>query len=419
MAGSRSSISVIVAVFAGGNLLNMVLRLAGGVLTARYAAPAVLGLFNGMGLILGYASFLQLGILNGLNRELPYYIGQDDRPRAESLAAAGQAWALLIGGAGAGVLLVLAAWYAAGGQLKLAAGWVTYAVSLFLLFYSQLYLQTTYRTGGDFARLSAINVVQNGLAFVLVGLVWLFGFYGLCLRLALMGAAGMVLLWYWRPLKVGPHWDRRHLVHLLKIGAPIFLVGQLYAWWIVLDCTLVLKFAGVKSLGLYQLSVMAGLAVETLPMAVSQILYPKMSEEYGRTRSVRRLVALSVKPVVATILCMVPIVSICWLLLPLAVNLLMPNYAEGIEASRWAVVVAATMAIAPVNNVFNVVKRQDLYLAAVIGGMVVYYGVLLLLNRGGVALVHFPQAMLAGRVFFLVTSYLAVIFLYRCGIEKE
>lgn len=419
MAGSRSSMAAIVAVFAGGNLLNMVLRLAGGILTARFAAPAILGLFNGMGLVLGYASFLQLGILNGLNRELPFYIGQDDTPQAESLAAAGQAWALIIGGFGAGVLLVLAVWFAVRGQLQLATGWATYAVSIFLLFYSQLYLQITYRTGGDFARMSVINVVQNGLAFVLVGLVWLFGFYGLCLRLVLMGLVGMALLWYWRPMKVGPRWNRSHLIQLLKVGAPIFLVGQLYSWWIVLDCTLVLKFAGVKFLGLYQLSVMAGMAVETLPMAVSQILYPKMAEEFGRTGSVRRLVALSVKPVIATVLCMVPIVIACWLLLPMAVKLLMPNYANGIEAARWAIIVAATMTVAPVNNVFNVVKRQDLYLAAVIGGMATYYITLLLLNRGGVNLVNFPQAMLAGRVVFLLTSYIAVGFLHRIKTEKE
>ena len=34
--------------------------------TKASVAPATLGLYNGIGLVLGYAPFLQLGILNGL-----------------------------------------------------------------------------------------------------------------------------------------------------------------------------------------------------------------------------------------------------------------------------------------------------------------------------------------------------------------
>ena len=92
-AAQPRSMLYLVGALVGGNLAGKLLRMAGGVLQARYAAPQVLGLFNGIGLVLGYAPFLQLGILNGLNRELPYYVGKGDRKRVMELAAAAQAWA--------------------------------------------------------------------------------------------------------------------------------------------------------------------------------------------------------------------------------------------------------------------------------------------------------------------------------------
>ncbi len=95
----------------------MALRLIGGVLLGRLVAPSTLGLFAGIGLALGYAPLLQLGILNGLNRELPYFVGKGDRERVKELAAAAQAWALLVGAAVFVALTGVAVWQLAEGDV--------------------------------------------------------------------------------------------------------------------------------------------------------------------------------------------------------------------------------------------------------------------------------------------------------------
>ena len=71
---ARPSFAFLVGSLAGGNIVNFCLRLIGGVLQARFVSPSVLGLFNGIGLVLGYVPFLQLGILNGLNRVISLHI---------------------------------------------------------------------------------------------------------------------------------------------------------------------------------------------------------------------------------------------------------------------------------------------------------------------------------------------------------
>ena len=241
--------------------------------------PLVMGQFNSIGQILGYLPFLQLGIFNGLNRELPYFVGKQEHQRVRDLAAAAQAWALLLGLASGAVLLAIGAWELAHGRVMWAAGWAANAVLAFLLFYSVNYLNMTFRTGHEFARLAVIGVVEMPVGLLLVGLIvvlsW-FGmtFYGICLRLAIAGTISAAMLHHWRPVRVAPRWDFFQLKHLLVIGFPIFLVGQLYAWWVPLNNTVVWFCAGDLGLGLYAMVLTANTALEAIPQALGQVLYP-------------------------------------------------------------------------------------------------------------------------------------------------
>lgn len=387
--------------------------MVGGFLTARATLPAVLGLFNGIGLVKGYAPFLLLGITNGLNRELPYYVGKGDLARVRELAASAQAWAVLLGSLVAVGLFGVAVWQMMLQQWALAAGWATNAVTVFFLFYGQHYLQVTYRTRGDFARLAMLNVVQSVVLLAGVALVWWLAFYGLCLRVLLAGAVQMFLLWHWRPVKVAPAWKVRQLVHLLKIGLPIFAVGQTYAYWTTLNATLVLHYMGTHGLGLYSLVLMANTTLLLLPMALSQILYPQMAEHFGRTGDIRAVVKLTIRPMVFSLIAVVPLVGIGWWLLPRLVNLFLPKYTEAIPAAQWSLLGPTVLCLAPVNNIFNVVRRQGLYAMAILLGIAVYYGCLRWLVREGPFLAAFPQAMLAGRLVFIIACYVGLALVLR------
>lgn len=404
-----------VSALAGGNVVASGLQMLSGFLTARATLPAVLGLFNGIGLVKGYAPFLLLGITNGLNRELPYYVGKGDQGRVRELAAAAQAWALLLASLAATALLGVAVWQLALQKWELAAGWATSAVTIFCLFYGTHYLQVTYRTRGDFARLAFVNVVQNTVLLAGVALVWWLAFYGLCLRALLAGATQVALLWYWRPVKVWPAWNVGHLWHLLKIGAPIFAVGMTYAYWATLDATLVLHYLGTRGLGLYALVLMSGATLQLLPDALGQVLYPRMAEHFGRTGDMRTMVKLAIRPMVFSLAAMVPLVVVGWWLLPGVVTFLLPKYAEAIPAAQWSLLAPLAMCLAPVNATYNVLRRQGLYAVAILLGMASYYGCLRWRLMTGMNLEAFSQSMLAGRMVFLVASYGGLLLLWREG----
>ena len=72
----------------------------------------------------------------------------------------------------------------------------------------------------------------------------------------------------------------------------------------------------------------------------------------------------------------------------------------------------------PLVSVFNVVRRQDMYLAALGCGIAAYVVALLVLEPDA-DLTAFPQAMLVGRTVFLIVSYLLVVRLQRSDAVRE
>ena len=185
------TVFLLVGALAGGNLLAMALRMAGGLIQARLVAPSVLGLFNSFGLILGYVPFLNIGVFNGLNREFPYFIGKGNRDHAQELAGVTQSWAFLLSGTVCTVMLGVALWKLLQGDLESAAGLATNAFLAISLYYATYYLQSTYRTSGDFTTLALANVIINSTAVAFVVFVVLFGYYGICLRALLVGVVSI------------------------------------------------------------------------------------------------------------------------------------------------------------------------------------------------------------------------------------
>lgn len=384
--------------------MSSVLRMIGGILQARAVAPQVLGLFNGIGLILSYGRFLQLGAINGLNRELPYYIGVGDRRRAEELAAAAQAWAIAVGVVSAAALLTVAGYYLFLGDLQLAFGWAANAPIAFITFVATMYLQATYRTSHDFVRLSYINIAQNALSLALVAIVVLWSFYGLCLRALISGLFAAAMYFHWRPLRIGPKWSLRDLKHLIAVGMPIFAVGEIGVWWTAIDSTLVLKYLGTQGMGLYAMVAVAGSTLDLLPQAVAQVLYPRMAEQYGREHRVSGLIRISIRPMLATFAAMAVFVTAGWYLAGPLTRLILPKYAEAVPAMQWALLTPLVCSFAPVFNVYNVVRRQSLYAVAIGLGMASYFGSLFWLMRNGAALTAFPQAMFVGRAIYILAG---------------
>lgn len=413
MVRKHSSVLFLTVAVAGGNYYAMAMTLIAGVVVGRYVDPEVLGKFGAFALVLGYIPFLQVGVLNGLNRELPYYIGKGETDRVQDLAAAGQFWACLLGTLVGMTLVVMGVWNAIGGNWENAVGWWTYAVLGFLLFYNTNYLQLTYRTSHDFARLAIAKVFESTTGVALIVLVVWWGFYGLCIKALMAALVGLGILYCWRPIRVWPKWNWNCIKHLFKIGCPIFIVGQIYAYWAVIVSTWVLSALGKEGMGLYTVVTMATVAMETIPLAIGQIIYPRMAQEWGREPSVGGIIRVAYKPVLFSFLGMIPCMVIAYFCVEPAVKLLLPKYVGAIPAIKWSIWLGLIVCLQPVNNVFNVVRKQVMYLTAILIGMASTFISLKLLLMHRLSLAAFPQALLIGKSIFMICCYFFVWLIWQ------
>jgi O-antigen/teichoic acid export membrane protein len=359
-----------VAVFFTGNLGVTAITVAGSLLVTRWTDPYHMGLWNFALVVVTYLSGLQLGVFNGLNRQLPYFSGRGDADRRTQLAGVAYAWAGMLSLASAACVALAAAYFLHRGDLdslgtSLAIGTVLAAS------WSFQYLTVSYSAHSQFGRLSRKSMFVALVGLPLTLLVKAFGYTGLLVRAALLALAGSLTLYAGRPLPVRARWDRAMFVELVRIGFPIWLLGQLNALFMTLD-RLVLADSP-QTLGYYSVAAQFAMMSTMVPTAFSAVLYPQMSRRYGETHVAMDLWRTALQTCAWAALAALGVGVVSCLLIPPFVRIVLPAYVPGIEAAQWASFAGLALALSVFGNVFNVLGRQRTYLLAAAAGVLTFF----------------------------------------------
>jgi O-antigen/teichoic acid export membrane protein len=354
------------------NIASSLLTAIGGLLVARFLGPEETGSFRAFTIPLTYLIFLHLGTWDGLWRQIPYYVGKEMPEQVDALASAAGAFNLFVSVGVSCGFMCCAAYSLAHHNLYGVFGWLSQAFFCWGVFYGG-YLTSTYRTLHHFVTLARIQVAATILTFAMVFLLPFLRFYGLCARVAFPSALAVWLYHRNRPLRVSYRFDTKALSELIKIGLPFSFWGNLYtSVWTATESALVLSLDGVTALGLFSVaSVMRG-ALDSLPMAILQVLHPRIVTAFARDGSVRNANARIAWVTVGLTGFMVVLAVVVPFLLDIFVPYFIPKYVTGIPVMKvclWFSVVQA--AFLPINTLFATGKTW-LYGRSVIVGIVVF-----------------------------------------------
>jgi O-antigen/teichoic acid export membrane protein len=317
-----------IAAFASGNMAAMLLGVVGSLVQARYVAPEDMGIFRTFSLLAGYLTFLHLGVFDGLQREIPLQIGRGSPANAERAASACLAWITFISIASVALFVALALRAAYYQEWMNFWGWLAYAPMIAMTFYGG-YLGTTFRTGKQFVTLSYATVTQAIVGTLVLPLLPIMGYYGVCLRTASASITNLLLLHRWRPMKVRPRLDWRSFREVVRIGLPLTGTGYLStALWVSVEGTLVLDWFGLRVLGLFSVAIFVRTMVVQVAANANQVVTVKAIEHYGRTNRFEDCVKLILKPMAFAITAAIPLIVAGWFVLPCAIRVLIPQYAE-------------------------------------------------------------------------------------------
>jgi O-antigen/teichoic acid export membrane protein len=336
---SRKSTLSSIGALVGNQMLGLVLGGVSCVVQAHFIDPKVMGYFSAFGILTQYLCVLHIGWMSALHREYPYWIGKGDPERAKRVVAISEGWVLLVC-CGMGLLylcLILGSLFV--GNFRAAAAWATQLIISTLSLYT-LFLNCTYRSTNEFVTLSKRCSVTSVVSFLMLPLVALLGFWGLCLRGAVPTILNGVLLHQSRPIHIAPQWDFREFWRMVKFGLAMDISGFMVA--VCMPATMAsLVFAnyGLAVLGLFTFARIAETVVVQFTNSIAFVFIPRINQKMGATESLRHCVRYSVKPMLASFgMAMILILAGSFLCQPL-VSILAPKYIDAVPIIRvflWA-----------------------------------------------------------------------------------
>jgi O-antigen/teichoic acid export membrane protein len=393
--------------FASAQVVTNFLSLIAGFVVVLLLEPSLYGQFTGVGVYLGYISLGHGGIINGLNRELPYELGRNNDAYAREMASSVYVLSSLISGLVALVFLVFSLIRFSSGDYLTGFIYLAYVVIGGIYMMTKQFLPTLYRTNKDFDSLSKQNIYVGIGNILSVVLVYFFHMYGLMARGVFLAVLELILLMKNKPYKLSFTLQLEHFRKLFKTGFPIYLIGQVNNLWITIMNNLIFGIGGALNYGLYALSNMIQGIVGSVPNAFGQVIYPRMAIMLGEGKTVSQILKANIRPLYFQFGLMLTIAIVGALLLPPVVSLFLPKYAGGVDAAQWMLFVPAVQSFGALNNIYNVIKKQQWYFfslvtGAVIGSLFVYVN----LKINGFQLVTFPQGLLLGTTIQQVLSLL-------------
>lgn len=325
--------------FSAAAMLMSITLMACNIIIMLWIKPEEIGIWNTYLLIQTYAVFLQLGIYNGLNRELPYLYGKNDTEKITQLAET-SLWVsricIYISIVVIATIIPFVIKYNGIDSLNfksiIGIGIITMA------FFYQNYLTVTYRTNKHFNLLARNYFIQTFLLIATLPIVYFFGIEGMIIRYSFLSLSIAFMLHIFRPLKVKSKFTKSAFIELFKTGFPIFGFGYIQGINKTINKVVLLFLGGTIAVGYYTPAISILGIMKMLPQSLGQYLYPKMSYELGKTGDKKKLWTWTWKSNAILFLSLIPLVAIGWFLLPWLIHNYFPNYNNGTFAAQLALI---------------------------------------------------------------------------------
>lgn len=356
-------------IFSASTFAFQLSRLAVGLIVAAWVGPGNFGIWNALNLLLLYGSLVTLGVLNGMNRDVPLLVGSGKSKTAEQVVSTSFWFVLCTSGIGGLVVIVITL----SGNLDpkyfqpllwMGLLFTVWQIYQYLQFRLKSYIQFNLMSLQQFAFAIILPIVALPLSYE-----W--GITGFIVGQTVATLVVCVFILTKLPLtSLSFRWSIVPL--LIKTGFPIMAAGLVYSLLTTVDRWVILNFLGVEALGYYTLPILYFGVFGLLPSVIAQQMYPRMAAEYGRTKDKRALIPLIIWQSIAAMAVTLPVLVFIYLFSPYLVERFLSEYLPGLTPARILLLGLAFLPIAGgVGNFLNTVGKQGYYLAVQTGAVLV------------------------------------------------
>lgn len=314
-------------------LVNALLAFIIGVVTRNILGPEQYGYWLTVSLVFVFIPLFQLGTLNAMNREVPFYIARKEMAKVQSVREIAFTFLLTIPVVIVGImllasLLILNLDIANEYKIGLLFLWL---ITIFT--YLSNYIEMYYKSEQNFKRVSTLITIKSLSQTMLTLLfVWIWGYIGLYLGMLVALVIQVVMGRQVIPLKFKLHSYKEYMT-LIKIGMPILIVGIVWSIVVATDRILISLLMTPVDLGNYGVALLVFSTMMLFPQVISQVMYPKVVELVSKEKyNEVKILYWRTNKILALLMLVVLIIG--YFMIPYFVNIFMPEYKEGIVAAQ-------------------------------------------------------------------------------------
>ena len=367
-------------------MLSVALLLCSNIIAAAFVPPKDFGIIQTVMLLPTYFSFLQLGIFNGLGRELPFRLGMGDGSAAQAIVDSSWKGAKAVCLVGLVFSLCVLAYYLfAGYPVLYLIAIIPAAVTICTdpLFN---HLEGVYRGCREFTKLGKALVVHNLVSLVASLLPIVGGAVGFAISRMIQSWIRIAARSPQVPMKPAGPGTWEGIRGLSRVGLPLLASGTIYNYLGVADRSLVAAMMGPEDVGRLTLSALGINAIQFIPVMIGSQLYPRISAEYGRTGSpsaLRRYFWIGFQ---LTLGAVVPTAVLGYLFVGPFTRAFLPKYLEGIHAAELSSLGCIGFVYYAISGIIATLGKTTLYMAFMLVSYVITWtiGVYLLRHGSGI-----------------------------------
>jgi O-antigen/teichoic acid export membrane protein len=399
-----------ISLFTGSSLIQSLGQLFHGYFGARWLGPDTFGAWQGARLIQSYLSYASLGVGHGMHRDVPVLRGQKRLDEIEKIKNCTWTFNLIIYSFASLTLFFISFLLEGNREFLISVRFVAVIteITLFIGFFN-----VWNKANNRFEVISIVSLINGIISILSIYLIYAGKLSGFLIAKVLTLSFMLIYYLYKNDTKLKYYLNKWIIINEMKIGFPILLLDASTTIFSTIDRILILNKLSFSDLGLYSLSGIIFIPVSVVFTSANSVLYPRVTEKYGKTNDPQSLINMFKVPVLILSHTVPFLVALLYLIVPLLVNQFLIKYQMGIQAAQ--IVIWGIFFYSLVGTVSNVViaLNKQIYIVIILGLMTILNYVIgrLLIDYGfginGVALSSFSIYVLYFFILYAIAYVLS------------
>jgi O-antigen/teichoic acid export membrane protein len=314
-----------------GTGIKTILSIVSGYFYALLLGPGVYGIWQTAKIIVGYASFVNLGMPFFVQREYPALRNEEKFKEADNIARQVISFTFISFPFISVIIIAIALYFP--NDFEFCKSMV--AIALWFIVTIPAGIGTIINKAiNDYKSVGIGESIFGFGSILLVPFIYYYGFNVLLIGFLVTTIAQSWYYFIHRPVKYKWYWNVSLLKRMIFAAFPIFLVNIASSLYASADRIIIASMLDFRGVGLYSLSAFISMPISLVVTSFSMVLFTQLNEKFGRSTESHVIEKHVFIPQKIFSNLLPPIIGMGLIAIPLLTQLFLPQYKEGIVAAQ-------------------------------------------------------------------------------------